>query len=69
MFARNFYIQYSYNTKLPIMRRDLELIKQEEKEGFNNFLSQWRIKATYTVETPSGTDQSEVVYQESIAHI
>jgi len=44
--GREFLHQYSYNTDLPITLRDLELIKQEEKEGFSNYLARWRAKAT-----------------------
>lgn len=31
--------QYSYNAELPITLRDLELVKQEEKERFSNYLT------------------------------
>ena len=31
--------QYSYNTDLPIMLRDLELLKQEKKDGFTDYLA------------------------------
>ncbi|KAJ8422386.1 hypothetical protein Cgig2_024804 [Carnegiea gigantea] len=55
--CKEFLNQYSYNTDLPITLRDLELLKQEEKEGLTNYLARWRAKATYMVGRPSEIDQ------------
>jgi len=42
--------QYSCNTDLPVTFRDLELLKQEEKEGLINCLATWRENAAYMVD-------------------
>jgi len=40
--CREFLCQYSY--KLPITLRDLELINEEQKEEFSDYLTRWRRK-------------------------
>jgi len=41
----------------PIKLKDLELIKQEENEGFYNYFASLRVKATHIVDQPSEAEQ------------
>ena len=40
-----FHKQYKYNIEVDITRRDLETTKQEPKESFSAFITNWRAKA------------------------
>ncbi|KAJ8425183.1 hypothetical protein Cgig2_004687 [Carnegiea gigantea] len=40
--CKEFLNQYSYNPDLPITLRDPAFLKQEEKEGFTNYLARYR---------------------------
>ena len=54
--GKKFLRQYSYNADLLITPRDFELIKLEEKEGFPDFLAQWRENATHIADRTSKDD-------------
>jgi len=43
--GREFYKQYKYNTKVDVIRRDLETTKQDSKESFSAFIIRSRAKA------------------------
>jgi hypothetical protein len=43
-----------------ITKRDLEVTKQTEKEGFTDFLARWRGKAAKMIERPSEAEQVEI---------
>ena len=47
--CKEFLNQYSYNTDLLITLRDLELLKQKEKEWFTDYLARWRVKPYHMI--------------------
>ena len=58
--CREFHNQYKYNI-LDVTRRDLETTKQEPKESFLAFITQWRAKATQMITRPSEEEQIQMV--------
>ena len=58
--CREFHNQYKYNI-LDVTRRDLETTKQEPKESFSAFITQWRAKATQMITRPSEEEQIQMV--------
>ncbi|XP_074278177.1 uncharacterized protein LOC141601773 [Silene latifolia] len=57
---KEFLTQYSSNADLLITRRDLEVAKQTEKEGFTYFLARWRNKAAKMIERPPEAEQVDI---------
>ncbi|XP_074300013.1 uncharacterized protein LOC141631211 [Silene latifolia] len=57
---KEFLTQYSSNADLLITRRDLEVTKQTEKEGFTDFLARWRNKAAKMIERPPEAEQVDI---------
>ena len=55
--AEAFSEQYSYNTQIEVTTRDLEVTRQEPKEGFSEFVARWRAKASMMAARPSDKDQ------------
>ena len=53
--------QYSYNTQIKITTRDLEPTRQEPKEGFSDFATRWRAKASMMTIRPVNKDQIRMV--------
>jgi len=56
-----FIAQYSYNTQIEIITRDLETTRQEPKEGFSDFVTCWRAKASMMTTRPVEKDQIRMV--------
>ena len=44
--CRVFHKQYKYNIEVDITKRDLKTTKQESKESFSTFITEWRAKAS-----------------------
>ncbi|KAF5933264.1 hypothetical protein HYC85_029435 [Camellia sinensis] len=61
--AEAFVAQYSYNTQIEVTTRDLEVTRQEPKEGFSDFVTWWRAKASMMTTQPAETDQIRMVIQ------
>lgn len=61
--CREFINQYSCNTEAPFTLLDLEMIKQEGKESFNDFLIRWRSKAAHMSNRPTEVDQVAMIVQ------
>ncbi|KAL7215736.1 hypothetical protein ACSBR1_027808 [Camellia fascicularis] len=59
--AEAFVAQYSYNTQIEITTRDLETTRQEPKEGFSNFVTRWRAKASSMTTRPVDKDQIRMI--------
>ena len=59
--CREFHKQYKYNTEVDIIRRDLETTKQELKESFSTFITNWRAKAAQMMSRPSEEEQLAMV--------
>ena len=56
-----FHNQYKYNIKVDVIRRDLEITKQEPKESFFTFITKWRSKAAQMMNRPSEEEQLTMV--------
>lgn len=61
--CREFITQYSCNTEAPFTIRDLEMIKQEDKESFTDFLIRWRSHAAHMTNRPTEVDQVSMIIQ------
>ncbi|KAL7200695.1 hypothetical protein ACSBR1_032595 [Camellia fascicularis] len=59
--AEAFIAQYSYNTQIEIITRDLETTRQEPKESFSDFVTWWRAKASMMTIRPVDKDQIRMV--------
>ncbi|KAL7202071.1 hypothetical protein ACSBR1_033698 [Camellia fascicularis] len=59
--AEAFVAQYSYNTQIEITTRDLEMTRQEPKEGFSDFVTRWRAKASSMTTRPVDKDQIRMI--------
>ncbi|KAL7175885.1 hypothetical protein ACSBR2_029458 [Camellia fascicularis] len=55
--AEAFVAQYSYNTQIEVTNRDLETTRQKPKEGFSDFVTRWRAKASSMTTRPIDKDQ------------
>jgi hypothetical protein len=53
--------QFSYNTMIDIILRDLETTCQRENETFSEFLVRWRAKASKMMNRPKEKDQVNIV--------
>ncbi|KAF5931511.1 hypothetical protein HYC85_027682 [Camellia sinensis] len=61
--AEAFIVQYSYNTQIEVITRDLEAICQESKEDFSEFVMRWRAKASMMTTRPSEKDHRRMIAQ------
>ncbi|GMP26859.1 hypothetical protein CsSME_00003122 [Camellia sinensis var. sinensis] len=59
--AEAFIFQYSYSTQIEITTRDLEITRQELKEGFSDFVTHWRAKASMMTIRPVEKNQIRMV--------
>lgn len=59
--AEAFIAQYSYNTHIEVTTRNLEGTRQEPKEGFSDFVTSWRAKASMMTTRPFEKDQIRMV--------
>ncbi|KAF5932561.1 hypothetical protein HYC85_028732 [Camellia sinensis] len=59
--AEAFIAQYSYNTQIEVTTRDLEATRQEAKEGFSDFVTRWRAKASMMTTRLAEKDQIRMV--------
>lgn len=59
--AKDFVSQYSYNTQIEVTTRDHEATRKETNEGFSNFVSRWRAKASMMTTRPAKKDQIRMV--------
>ena len=59
--AETFVAHYSYNTQIEVTTRDLEATRQEPKEGFSDFVTRWRAKASMMTTRPLEKDQIRMV--------
>ena len=59
--CREFHKQYKYNKEVDITRRDLETIKQKQKESSSTFITKWRAKAAQMMNRPSEEEQLAMV--------
>ena len=59
--AEAFVAQYSYNTQIEITTCDLEVTHQEPKEGFSEFMTRWRAKASMMTTRPFDKDQIRMI--------
>ncbi|KAL7219870.1 hypothetical protein ACSBR2_012853 [Camellia fascicularis] len=61
--AEAFIAQYSYNTQIEVTTHDLKVTRQEPKEGFSDFMTRWRAKASLVTTRPSDKDQIRMIVQ------
>ena len=54
--TKAFLSQYSSNTEFQVTLRELEVLKQNEDEGFTSFYTRWREKAAQMIQRPSDVD-------------
>ncbi|GMP90159.1 hypothetical protein CsSME_00041418 [Camellia sinensis var. sinensis] len=59
--AEAFIAQYSYNTQIEVTTHDLEVTRQEPKEGFSEFVTRWRAKALIMTTRPSDKDHIRMI--------
>ncbi|XP_028077599.1 uncharacterized protein LOC114279546 [Camellia sinensis] len=59
--AEAFIAQYSYNTQIKVTTCDLEATHQEPNEGFLDFVTRWRAKASMMTIRPPKKDQIKMV--------
>lgn len=57
---KEFYSPYNYSLEFPMTQRNLKVTKQKETEGFTEFLSRWRGKASQVVNRPLEKDQARM---------
>ena len=56
-----FIAHYSYNTQIEVTTRDLKAMRQKPNEGFFEFVTRWRAKASMMTTRPSKKDQIRMV--------
>lgn len=59
--GKAFIAQYFYNAQIEVTTSDLEATHQEPKEGFFEFVTRWRAKASMMTTRPSKKDQIRMI--------
>ena len=59
--AQVFLRQFSFNTVIDVLRRELEALRQRAEESISSFISRWRGKIAEIVDRPSERDQVQMV--------
>ena len=58
---KEFMNKYGSNKNLEITRKHLEVAKQGKKEGFSDFVTQWREMASQMSKRPDEEEQLEII--------
>ena len=59
--ARDFLLQFSFNTVVDVSRRDLKALRQRTDESVSSFISPWRGKIVEIIDRPSERDRIQMV--------
>ncbi|WJZ91220.1 hypothetical protein VitviT2T_010315 [Vitis vinifera] len=59
--AREFLRQFSFNTVVDVLRRELEALRQRSDESISSFISRWRGKIAEIIDRRSERDQIQMV--------